>query len=294
VSHRDRDWWRDEAADRRAFSWSGTPVAWTIFGALLASWLVGDAALAHEGPGGAGARWLAWASLSARGVLEEGGAWRPLTWVWAHESGAPRAALWSLVLTFAFGRACERLLGGRWALATFAAGGLAAGLAALPWLAGVVPDRPIADASAGTFALAAAVARAAGDARGPADLPIRTLAAVAVLVRAADLLLLGGGPAYAPALLGAPVGWAVASLGLRPAPGPAAGPSRAPTGRPAGKASAPRRAPDASPEDAAARARLDALLEKIHAGGLEALDAEERAFLESASRRYRDPSSGPG
>jgi hypothetical protein len=133
----------------------------------------------------------------------------------------------------------------------------------------------MADASGATFALAAAVARRLGGERQLANLPANALVAGALALRTADLVLLGPGPAYAPVVVGAAVGWLAAGSGRRAERVPAVA-----AGRPAAPVGA---------DEAASRARLDALLQKIHEDGLPALTAEERGFLERASRRYRDP-----
>jgi membrane associated rhomboid family serine protease len=274
VSQADRDWYRDEGASRRAFAWSGTPVTWTLLGALVAAWLVVEGSSQHDGPRGAAGDLLAWAALSADGVLRAGRLWQPVTWFWLHEPGAVRALLSSLVLLFAFGRHAERHLGARAALATFVAGGIASGLVALPWLTFVSGDRSIVDASGATFALSAATARRLHGERWLGGLPARGLIAAVLALRTADLLFVDGGLAYAPVVVGAAVGWVAAGLGLRPKRGPVA-----PRGRP----------PAVAAEEAEGRARLDALLQKIHDAGMPSLTAEERRFLEEASRRYRDP-----
>ncbi len=272
MSHADRDWWRDEGASRRAFGWAGTPLSWTLMAILGGAWLVASGASAEIGPGGLGARAWDAAALDSRALLSRGEAWRLVTYGWLHRPDDFVGLAWTLSLLFLFGRGAEREMGWRRALATFVAGSVVAGMASAAAAEVAGTPATVADPSGGTLALAAALSRRDPHAPWWGGVPLWGWAAILAIGRGVNLGLSGGFP-WAALVVGAVAGWWVAGapMGSQVVVREVVAPSGTEVEPP--------------PDDA--RARLDALLAKIHDQGISALTEEETAFLSRASRWFK-------
>jgi rhomboid family protein len=214
--------------------------------------------------------------------------WQPFTAIWFHDPNGLGHLFFNMLFLFFFGPMAEDLLGARRMFSLYVLAGLACTLSLLPWawITGV----PAVGLGASGALYGLAVFLAFRRPRQPVVLlvfPMPLWVLVGVFLVGGELL---GSVATGHAsgatvghLAGAATGWAYHLLrrpGVPAAPGPIAR-WRVRRARDRAQAEATRRVED--------DARVDALLARIHAEGIDALSREEKDFLERASRRYGSP-----
>ncbi len=265
---RDRDYMRRAPEG----AWSATSWTARIVVVLVVAWLAERGLDAFGGVDAA--RWLA----LSRDALLHGRVWTLVTYAVVHQG--IQHLVWNCFGIWVFGGLAEGLLPPReyarmavWSAVAAGVGHLAAG----PVFGGVAPSVVGASGVLMAFVVFAALRQPRfpiGLFLLPVSVPLWLLA---VLYVAGDLWGVGvprDGIAHGAHLGGAAYGVLVHFAGVWP---------RLPTfGR---RRAAQRAAPSDAPH--AERARVDALLEKIARDGIGALSAEERRFLETASKRYR-------
>ena len=255
-------------------------VVWVLVAANALIWIA-LAGSFRDGAAWAGSAYAAMVMDS--GAFLRGEVWRPFTALWLHQPGTLWHVGMNLLLLVWFGRGVEREIGRRRFSLLYLIAGLACTLSIVPWSALV--DRPLVGLGAsgavyGVMAYAAvrhprAPIALFGVIRIPLALFVGGLLVASDLLRIASSALDGSGAAghIAGALAGAALAWWRGHAWSLPSV------RRAPTEQREG---AP--VPDQRSED---RLRVDALLEKIHAGGMESLSAAEQDFLKRASARLR-------
>lgn len=220
--------------------------------------------------------------LHPREVFAQGHLWQLLTAPWFDRIGSLLPVVVNAILLYTFGRSVEERLGSLRTLVLLVLGGCVSALGAIPW-AGLFGEDVVALGATGTvFTVLVYAACLDPDQEVFLLLAFGMRQAWAVLVLVIGweaFLLFGSEPACAAAvghLAGAVCGgFAFLLFGRRsfvpPIPEP---PDEEATGE----------AEAEGPPDL--RGRVDALLAKISEHGMGALSAEERAFLEAASKRY--------
>lgn len=260
---------------------AGAPLTWWTVTLCVVLWFVVAGGARGRSP---------WA-LSAydalvldSGRVLAGEVWRLVTALLVHAREGALHLVMNMLFLFLFGREVEARLG----TPRYAALLLAAGLAGtvLLTILGALSGEAIRALGASGAVFGVMAWLAVKDPRRPIHVfglvPVPLALLVGVLMLGGDALQLAshgvGARSALGHLAGAAVGALVAWRGGISVP-------RVRTATPAAK----------SPTPPADEARLDALLEKISRSGIDALDAEERAFLEAASRRRRrDGSTPPG
>ena len=264
--------------DRQRPEGVGAPLTWWTVTVCVVLWFV----LA----GGARSR-SPWA-LSAYDALVldssrvlAGQVWRLVTALVVHAREGAVHVVMNMLFLFLFGREVEARLGTR----RYAALLLGAGLAGTVLLTvlGALSGETIRALGASGAVFGVMAWLAVKDPRRPIYVfglvPVPLALLVGVLMLGGDALQVMGDGVGARSALGHLAGAAVGALVAW-----------------RGGVGVPRVRTSPSPPKAAPPAdegRLDALLEKIHRDGIEALDAEERGFLEAASRRRRRDGSNP-
>jgi membrane associated rhomboid family serine protease len=284
VSIADRPWYRDGEERRREAS-SPYPAGWILSLALFAAWVL--QAVAEEERRGEVAFWLREHLALSLDGMRAGMAWQALTYMGLH--GGAWHLLVNILVVFFFAGIVQEALGRRNAMLLFLATGVAGAAA---WCAAaaagmVSASAPVVGASGGAMGLLAfAVAR---EPRREVVLfhalpvPLWVLGALAVGMDLVRWVADPHGPVAVPAHLGGMAAGAAWALRGARRPRLLRGGGRAGAG--AAAAARPLVPPSAS--DAEERARVDALLERIHARGIASLDDEEREFLQRVSRRLR-------
>jgi membrane associated rhomboid family serine protease len=250
-------------------------------------------------------------TVSADGLLQHGRVWTLVTYAFSH-TGLFHLAFNMLFLHW-LGRDLEVIYGRRNVVALYVVAGVVGGLAQVAWsIWRHEGDVPLLGASGSIMAIAVVATlffpRREVRLWGIVPLPLWLLTALFVAID-----LLGAtreqtqgvisGTGYACHLGGAAFGIVWQRLDLRPFRRDGEGSpgllgrlqALAPVAR-AGAARAARPLDDVGLDegaripgrvDAATAARVDALLQKIHEHGLPSLTADERAFLDEASSKYR-------
>jgi hypothetical protein len=270
MGQADRDWYRSSqpSPSSEPEAWGHARATWVLTGILACIWLL---------PGAVGRARLE-QDFALHPLALPADAWALFWYELLAPQGGPGIALACLALLWLFARDGERDGGAGSMMLTFLAGAFVAGLAA--WGVALLTREPglLTGAHGGTCALAArwAVRRRGGLVAGlpPAVVAAAAIAfpAVARLLDVGDRIALAWTAGALPGVL----------LGRFAARGEAA-----PLGVPAA------REPEAPAAEAPSsretkRRRVDALLAKIHAKGIDSLSKAERTFLSEASREFRD------
>jgi membrane associated rhomboid family serine protease len=303
LSIEDRDYWREEPRTR--WSFAGAAPKWFLVGGTCLAFLV-QQAIENGDPLNGGRFLYSTFALSLDGV-RSGRWWQPLSYALLHDGVTH--LLWNMVALWCFASVLESQLPRARVLGLYAVGaaGGAAGYLAWGLAGGIGSGVPAVGASGAVTTLLAYAALRAPSTRVYVFFLEVPLWLLGTLFIAKDLLEfvtrtagnvavqahLGGAAAGAVAWYlgrtsrrrpsGAPRAASCPECGKRlPAPG---------EGCPAcGFDSADRLPPSPrvpGPADSAESARVDALLERIHARGIGALSDEERRFLNRVSQRYR-------
>jgi membrane associated rhomboid family serine protease len=277
-----RDYFRGERA-LRFEGWAGTPVTWTLVLVHSILWLVYAGTVNRIAPGGT----LHWIfeevlSLCGENVVERGRAWQVLTYLFIHPPGnilGLGGLVYSLAFLFFLGRPLERILGSRRFLGLYVAGGVFAGVLAVPWVYLVGwSDLPVATASASVYAISVGLALREPHATSFFGVPLWGVVLFLLLLHTALALATPAGEVFSLfPLVGSAFAW-VHHRGADRWERFWSGLSERRTSRRAARASAA--------EDAE-RQRLDALLAKIQTEGIAALSPREKDFLQEASKKFR-------
>jgi len=288
MSYEDRDWIREP--ERPTWSLRGLSPILAIIVVTTFAFLVQSAVANGSREGSLFIdRHLA---LSREGVMG-GEIWQPLTYLLLH--GGLGHIFWNMFFLWAFGSILLDLAAVRTFWITYLAGGVAGAGAWILWVTLLPPEveKPVVGASG---AITAVVVAAACRAPRfpirlflmPATIPLWLVALVYVAIdfiaalqdwfsgttgRVAVQAHLGGAASAALLFLLARRG------GGRPAPRPV-------WERTAMVGDDERLEPE-PPRERTDEARVDTLLAKIHAWGMESLSEEEKAFLKRASEKYR-------
>ncbi len=281
---------RDYARDRQpAFGGSGTLSMTTrLIVANVVIWFVFAGALRYGGTYGSFFGFLSETFLlHTDQVFGHFKIWQPFTAIWFHDPNGLGHIFFNMLFLFFFGRVAEGMLGPRGLLRLFIAGGLASTLVMIPLAA--LLGHPIVGLGASGAIYAIGVYAALKVPHLPVlllfvPMPLWVMVGVFMVGReVANLVLVGSGVGTSVGhLSGAVAGWAYHRVRLGRAPGKGSDLFAAMRRRVA-KAAEERRA-EVEEHD---RARVDRLLEKIHAEGMHALTEEEKDFLERASARMR-------
>jgi membrane associated rhomboid family serine protease len=268
-----RDYMRDRPLPG---AWPRTPLTITLLVALTGAWFALAVAAGAAPARGLHRFAMTTLCLWPDDVLAGESPWQLLTSWWIVDPRRVGPLVVDVALLAFVGRGLERRAGSARTAGSYAAGGVAWALAftGIANLAHATP--PLSGPTGAIYGVAAALALAAPLERVPLlgkERPLPVAVLLALLVREVAGLLLGEPPGAPIARLGGGVGGAVAFLLL----GTVAG--RAPR-----RAAAPAAPAGGPPDDVAAR--VDALLARIHAEGIDALTSAEKEFLREASRRY--------
>jgi len=212
--------------------------------------------------------------------------WQPFTAMWFHDPNGLDHLFFNMLFLFFFGRPTEQMLGGRVYFRLYVFAGLASTLALLVWSLAVGQHAPGLGASGAVYGVGVFLAL-----RAPnmpvyfffVRMPLWVLVGVFMVGReVANLAVLQHGVGATIAHLAGAAYGLLAHRRLGRAPpaideGLLAGLKRR-------RARRQERREAVSEEET--RARVDALLEKIHREGIGALSAEEKDFLERASQRF--------
>lgn len=249
-------------------------------------------------------------TVSADGLLRHGRVWTLVTHAFSH-SGLFHLAFNMLFLHW-LGRDLEVIYGRRNVVALYVVAGAAGGLAQVAWASWRQEGHlPLLGASGAIMAIAVVATlffprreiRLWGIVPLPLWLMTTLFVAIDLLGATRETQGVISGTGYAAHLGGAALGFVWQRLDLRPFRRDGEGPpgllgrlqALAPVARSAG-ARATRPLDDVGLDegteavgrvDAATAARVDSLLQKIHEQGMPSLTADERAFLDEASTKYR-------
>jgi membrane associated rhomboid family serine protease len=277
-----RDYMRDRPAD--GVRYATLSVTTRLIVANVVLWFVYAGALSWGGPDG-GLYLLVrdHLLLDTDAVFARGRIWQPFTALWFHDPSRLDHVFFNMLFLWFFGRHAEALLGRGPFLRLYLLSGLASTLALVPLAA--LTATPIVGYGASGAVYGVGVFLAL---RQP-DLPVVFFVVRMPLWVLVGVFLVGREVANLALLrdaLGTTVGHLTgAAFGLvfhrlhRGASGTSRWMGRLRLRR-------PEPAPPADVAGKEVRARVDALLEKIHRDGIAALSDEEKDFLERASARY--------
>jgi membrane associated rhomboid family serine protease len=277
MTSESRDYFRGERA-LRFEGWGGTPATWALILVLAILWLVYAGTVNRIAPGGTIHRaFQEQLSLTARRVVEDGRVWQLGTHFFLHGPTAAFHVLFSLLFLFFLGRPLERMLGRGPYVRLFLSGGFFAGILAVPWLYLVGREGvPVASASGAVYAVSIGVLLRTPDEDRFMGVPGWGIALFLVVLNLVFLAVFDEVLHFFP-LAGAGFAW----LHLR-------GAARWARWRESiAERSAQRRAQREAGREDDRRRRVDTLLEKIEKEGIASLSAEEKGFLQKASRRFR-------
>ena len=290
MSIHDRDYYREEKDERFRFGSLGPRPL--LIGAAVLGFLV------QMGVENAGYFHFLRSHfyLSLRHVLA-GEIWQPFTYMLLHVD--PMHLFMNMLGLYFFGSVVEQFLAKGGVIRLYLLGGLGGAAGCLLWSAAGLPggSRPVIGASGAVTAILAWAAL-----RAPKTpfllffflpVPLWVLGAGYVGMDVFAAVRGGGGDVAVQAHLGGAVVGAL--LYLKPWERGRRGRRAAATAVPRGIPSVP--VPDYPPQellrDPREEERVDALLDRIHASGIESLTEEEREFLKTVSRRYgRTPRGG--
>jgi membrane associated rhomboid family serine protease len=278
MTSESRDYFRQGQGAFRFEGWAGTPVTWTLILVQSVLWLVYAGTVNRLSPGGTlheiFARWL---SLWLPGI-EAGRVWQVGSYFWFHQPLAILDVAYSLVFLFFFGRPLERALGRGPYLRLYLLGGVVAGLLAVPWFALLGFRGSYATPSAAVYVVTIGHLLRHRDEPSFFSVPAWGLAAFLVGFHVVYAFVIPDGEirSFFP-IAGAAVAW----VHLRALP-------RWEAFRERGAEARRRRleAREVATADAEQR-RVDDLLQKIEERGIGALSAQEKDFLQEASKRRR-------
>lgn len=289
MSIEDRDWIRE--TQPRGWGLGGLSPKAVLIGITTVAYIVQAAV---ENSSVAGELFVqSRLALSLAGV-RRGDVWQPLTYLLLH-AGLGHL-FWNMFALYAFGSILEDLVARRSFWVHYVVGGAAGAVAHLGWVLAKLPGHNAVVVGASGAVMAVLVAAALRAPRAPIRLllipvpmPLWLLGAIYVALNIVGAIQQWVSRQEGGISVQAHLGGAAAAVLLFVIP-------RIPWRRPA----APRRSRKETVEgrnvlvpalrdadDTAEEARMDALLERIHASGIGSLTEEERDFLKRVSERYR-------
>ncbi len=212
--------------------------------------------------------------------------WQPFTAMWLHDPTSISHIFFNMLFLYFFGRVVEGMLDRRSYLTLYLGGGALAMLAMVP-LSALTPIRTVVGASGAVYAIGVFAALRAPHMRVILFIVPMSLAVMVygfMVGRELLMLVLRQAPLGTTIghLVGAAFGYGYERYLRRRGPVPSGGGVLAGLKKKADRARAERKSQTAVGD----RARVDRLLEKIHAEGISSLTEEEKRFLEQSSRRF--------
>ena len=292
-----RDYMRDDG--RRAIFSAGR-ITWWIIGINGVLWVIYSGAYHNAASfpgqpvsqvGGLATFMWEYLVLHPQDVISSLRIWEPFTAFWMHDPVGVSHVFWNMVLLFFFGRQAESSLGKHGYLRLYLGGGLTSTLVYMLWAFAIGTEDGALGASGCVYAVMVWVAL-----QNPRKTVLLMFVIPVPIWLLVGLLMVGGefmglaqsgfqdGSAVGH-LAGAAWGWFVWARFARVPTLSKSGPGAWISDLKRKREQAQREA--GLKDEAADRARVEHLLQKISDEGMTALSEEEKRFLQEASRRYR-------